>query len=247
MANTFELPEIPPDDLPDGLPVDPRVFTHINKEIGNAIEDGRAIFLTNLQLDILVTYARYCDLQKISMRPNLAAGAYHSFQTRSIPPECEELHKKMSKNDTITDLESKFRTMIATSTQETGVRPSTEEKEYQAPERQSYITEMQEALKVGNYDSAIDAAELALGTKGGPSPEALVSAGICFHMRALKGQRPLGEKVDDMDRAVVLFQDFLLETKNNEHFAEMQAQVKQRMKLAVSQRKEISKKIKGGN
>lgn len=254
MAELPKLPDIPQDDLPGGQPIDPRTFLAIDEQIRTALEQSRAVFLNDLQLDLLITYARHCSVQHIPLLPRLAAGAYHAFRTRGVVPECKELYEKLGRNEVVTGLEERFRSKLSV-TFEGGVVTSASPKDQADPSlepdalsrvlpRRNYIQDMQAALRMGNFDGAVDAAEYALGVLGGPSPEILVSAAICFHLRAAKGGKDLPSKLEDIDRAIELFREFLLGTKGKEQYEGTRQQVQKRLQDATKQRLEILKRVK---
>lgn len=165
MPSEPQLPDIPLDDLPGGQPVDPRTFHALHQYIKDALDEGRAVFLNDLQCDLLITYARHAVRQHIPMLSTLAAGAYHAFRTRGVAPENEALYQKLGRRDEIVRLEERFRSKLATSFD--GSAPPSS-REVPAEQRgKNYIAAMQASLRQGNYDYAADMAELGLGVAGG--------------------------------------------------------------------------------
>jgi hypothetical protein len=163
-----------------------------------------------------------------------------------VAPENEALYRKLGRREEIVRLEERFRAKLATSFDRGTPQRETPGESASEKRGRNYIAAMQVSLRQGNYNYAVDLAELGLGVAGGPSPEILVSAAICFHVRAAKGLRELQSKLEDIDRSIDLFREFLVRTKGVHIYEGTRLQVEQRLKIAMDQRIEILKRVKRG-
>jgi hypothetical protein len=229
------FPDIASEELPEILRVDARTIEHLKLKINAALNDENpeALDLNSAQRNFVIEYMRFCvEHKRAEVKDWLAAAALYIISKRT-----DDTYKRIGAvlcaNPHIAQLSKKLATRIAGPTKiimdalpERGAVEA-------AFGMDNHLQSSQGALKVGNFDSAVQFAELAAAAKN-VTPDAVAHAALCFFVRAGRKSKSVDydkdERVADVNRALDLCRDFLGRTRGNASYAKMQGHMEGLMK-----------------
>lgn len=231
------FPDIDPKELPAILQVDHRTVAAIRQVIDSGLE-GKEFLMNDTQATFVIEYIRYCLLQNLGVKKNLAAAALYFLrkQPSRDPKTLEVLQGSAVIVNEAKKLEGKEPQVITDSS--SAEAPETT----RAPaEKPNYLREAQDALKMQNYDDSAVLAAHAAGIPGA-TVESFLCAGICYTLCATKKPGSAESKIEDLGQALEYFETFMMQSKNNPKMSPQRMAIKAKIRDVSTMRTELIRK-----
>jgi hypothetical protein len=218
----------PKEQVPDILRTDESVLEMLRNQVVAILDGKDSLNFTQYQIKFLIAYVKFCIQNRLSFSSTKIAGAALYYLSQDVELDVST-RDALQTSEPIVAIAQKLRGKIATVKIIDDPIEPTESDTPKSMEALNYLKEAQHALSMHNYDEAIALAE-HVARLPNPKVEAVLSAGICYAMRATQKPATATSKIEDLGFALDHLEEYMVRTKDDQR--------------AITQRASIQKKIR---